>query len=161
MPTLLSPTIQIASNSACFPAAVAVQHSGRLPGVEFPTRLFWISFNRCWNEEGYRRQASSPARAIIGPPAPKAKYGNTAQGSRAGRGLRGGAQELLGANCIPRRYRDVQSGRPTAVAQVAGGVQADIRAVFGSYAQARAEAGSWMRRMGDSQYVESEIRGRR
>lgn len=37
--------------------------------------------------------------------------------------------------------------------------QADVRALFGSYAQACAESDSWMRRMGDPQYVESEIRG--
>lgn len=37
--------------------------------------------------------------------------------------------------------------------------QLDIRGVFRSYAQACAESDSWMRRMGDAQYVESELRG--
>lgn len=37
--------------------------------------------------------------------------------------------------------------------------QADIKAVFGSFAQACAESDSWMRRMGDCRYVESEVRG--
>lgn len=37
--------------------------------------------------------------------------------------------------------------------------QTDVKSVFGSFAQACAESDSWMRRMGDIQYVESEIRG--
>lgn len=37
--------------------------------------------------------------------------------------------------------------------------QFDLKSLFGSYAQACAESDSWMRRMGDAQYVESEIRG--
>ncbi len=49
-------------------------------------------------------------------------------------------------------------GRPT-MRKWPEDFQSDIRHIFGSYAQACAESDSWMRRMGDAQYVESEVRG--